>query len=120
MRAFTGQLVLVGTARCEGFSNRVAKGARCAMICVCDCDRLEYLGLMEEYLTHDGLDAGRLLDETLGRQGWSDITIKACLPLADQADGWESELEVLIDTAKLLGLAHMVFEPDCDRPKVLH
>ena len=120
MCVFTGQLVLVGTALSEGFSPRFAKGARYAMLCVCDCDRLTELGLMDDYVAHDGLDAGRLLDETFGSQGWSDITIKACLPLADRPEGWVSELEILIDTAKLLGVAHMVFEPDGDRPKVLH
>jgi hypothetical protein len=120
MCVFTGQLVLVGTALSEGYSHRFTKGARYAMLCICDCDRLTELGLMDDYVAHDGLDAGRLLDETFGSQGWSDITIKACLPLADRPDGWVSELEILIDTAKLLGVAHMVFEPDADRPKILH
>ena len=90
------------------------------MICVCDCDTLADLGLMDLYETEDGLDAGRLLDETLGQSGWTDITVKACLPVADKADGWEPELLALIGTARRIGYAHMVFEPESDRPAVLH
>jgi len=120
MSTFSGQIILVGTAVCEGYNHKVAKGARCAMLCVCDCDRMEGMGLLELYETEDGLDAGRLLDETLGRHGWCDIKIRACLPVAEKPDGWEPELEALIGAAKRLGVAHMVFEPQSDRPKVLH
>ena len=120
MSAFSGQIILVGTAVSEGFDARVAKGARCAMIAVCDCDRLADLNLMDDYETEIGLDAGRLLDETLGRCGWTDITVKACLPVADKPDGWEPELQALIGAARKLGIAHMVFEPESDRPARLH
>jgi hypothetical protein len=78
------------------------------------------MGLLELYETGDGLDAGRLLDETLGRHGWCDITITVCLPVTEKPGGWEPEVEALIGAAKLLGIAHMVFEPQSDRPNVLH
>ena len=120
MSAFSGQLILVGTAICDGFNPKVAKGARCAMICVCDCDTLIDLGQMSDYETQDGFDAGRMLDETLGQCGWSDITVRACLPVADKLDGWEPELAALIITARKLGVAHMVFEPQAEQPRVLH
>jgi hypothetical protein len=120
MSAFMGQIILVGTAVCEGFDARVAKGARCAMICVCDCDTMAQMGQMADYETDDGLDAGRLLDETLGQCGWTDIKVRACLPVADKPDGWEPELAALIITARKLGIAHMVFEPQAEQPRVLH
>ena len=120
MSAFTGQLILVGTAVCEGFNARVAKGARCAMICVCDCDTLAHLGQMDDYETDDGLDAGRMLDETLGQCGWTDITVRACLPFPDALLGWEPEIAALIVTARKVGIAHMVFESDAKPPRILH
>jgi hypothetical protein len=120
MTTFSGQIILVGSAVCEGFDARVAKGARCAMICVCDCDTLSQLGQMAHYQTRDGLDAGLMLHETLGQCGWTDIKVRACLPVADKADGWEPELEALIITARKLGIAHMVFEPEASPPRVLH
>jgi hypothetical protein len=120
MSAFSGQIILVGTAVCEGFDARVAKGARCAMICVCDCDTMAHLGKISLYETKDGLDAGRLLDETLGQCGWTDIRVSACLPVSEKTEGWEPELEALIVTASKLGIAHMVFEPEAQRPTRLH
>jgi hypothetical protein len=120
MSSFSGQIILVGTAVSEGFDSRVVKGSRCAMICVFDCDTLVDLGQMDDYETDDGLDAGKLLDETLGQSGWTDIKVRACLPVADKAEGWEPELAALIITAKKLGVAHMVFEPESERPARLH
>jgi hypothetical protein len=120
MSAFSGQIILVGTAVCEGFDARVAKGARCPMICVCDCDTLIALGKMADYETEVGFNAGLMLDETLGRSGWSEITVRACVPVADKDDGWEPEVAALILTARTLGIAHMVFEPQSVRPSVLH
>ncbi|GBF58712.1 hypothetical protein PbB2_02400 [Candidatus Phycosocius bacilliformis] len=120
MSIFSGQIILVGTAVCEGFNHKVAKGARCAMLCVCDCDRMEAQGRLAFYETEDGLDAGKLLDETLGQYGWGDIRIKACLPVSDKPEGWEPELEALIGAARRLGVAHMVFEPQSERPTLVH
>lgn len=120
MGTFSGQIILVGTAICEGFDARVAKGARCAMICVCDCDTLTDLGQMDYYETDDGFDAGRMLDETLGQCGWTDIKVNACLPVAEKIGGWEPELAALIITARKLGVAHMVFETDAKAPGQLH
>ena len=120
MSAFSGQIILVGTAVCEGFDARVAKGARCAMICVFDCDTLTDLGRMEDYELDGGLDAGRMLDSTLGQSGWTDITIRACLPVAEKPEGWEPELAALIITARKIGIAHMVFEPEAEAPRILH
>jgi hypothetical protein len=120
MSNFSGQIILVGSAVSEGFDARVAKGARCAMIFVCDCDTLKDLGQIDDYETDEGLDAGRMLDETLGQCGWTDIKIRACLPVAEQLDGWEPELAALIITARKLGIAHMVFEPEAQPPRVLH
>jgi hypothetical protein len=120
MTAFSGQIILVGTAVSEGFDARVAKGARCAMICVCDCDTLNHMGRMLDFETDDGLDAGLMLDQTLGQCGWTDIKIRACLPVADKPEGWEPELAALILTARKLGIAHMVFEPEAEAPRVLH
>jgi hypothetical protein len=120
MSAFSGQIILVGTAVCEGFDARVAKGARCAMICVFDCDTLSELGQIEDYESDDGFDAGAMLDATLGQCGWTDIKVRACLPVAEKPDGWEPELAALIITARKLGIAHMVFEPEAERPRVLH
>jgi hypothetical protein len=120
MSTISGQIILVGTAVSEGFDTRVAKGARCPMICVCDCDRLNADGRMARYETGEGFDAGLILDETLGRSGWTDIRVRACLPVADKEDGWEPELLALIITARRLGIAHMVFEPDSERPARVH
>jgi hypothetical protein len=120
MSAFSGQIILVGTAVCEGFNHRVAKGARCAMLCVFDCDTLIAMGKMADYETEVGFNAGLMLDETLGQSGWSDITVRACVPLAGKSDGWEPEVAALIHTAKTLGIAHMVFEPQSERPHLLH
>jgi hypothetical protein len=120
MSSFSGQIILVGTAICEGFDARVAKGARCAMICVCDCDTLSVLGQMEEYETEEGFDAGRILDATLGQCGWTNITVSACLPVAEGPEGWEPELAALIITARQRGIAHMVFEADATAPRHLH
>jgi hypothetical protein len=120
MSNFTGQIILVGSAICEGFDARVAKGARCPIICVCDCDTLARLGKMHDYETIDGLDAGALLDQTLGQCGWADIKVRACLPVANLSEGWEPELAALIATARELGTAHLVFEPEAKRPNILH
>lgn len=120
MSAFSGQIFLVGSAVCEGFQPRVARGARCPMISVVDCDRLQALGRMTEWETEDGLDAGALLDATLGRHGWRDIAVSACLPVGGAPDGFEPELLALIRTAAVIGWAHMVFEPACETPPVLH
>ena len=120
MSFFSGQIILVGTAVSEGFDARVAKGARCAMICVCDCDTLTDMGQMRNYEIDNGLDAGRILDETLGQCGWTDIKVRACLPVADKPEGWEPELAALIIAARKLGIAHMVFEPDAEPPRFLH
>ena len=120
MSIFSGQIILVGTAVCEGFDARVAKGARCAMSWVCDCDRLSALGKIEDYETIGGLDAGRMLDESLGQCGWSDIKVTACVPVEGKPGQWEPELAALIATAAQLGLAHMVFEPQSRRPVLMH
>lgn len=119
MTPITGQIVLVGTAVAEGLTAKVAKGARCPMVSVVDCDRMALEGRMERYEADDGIDAGLLLDETLGNFGWTDIRIHACLPVADTSEGWEPELEALIKVAALQGIAHMVFEPG-GTPGVLH
>lgn len=119
MIPITGQIVLVGTAVAEGLTAKVAKGARCPMVSVVDCDRMALEGRMERYEADDGIDAGLLLDETLGNFGWTDIRIHACLPVADTSEGWEPELEALIKVAALQGIAHMVFEPG-GTPGVLH
>jgi hypothetical protein len=120
MSAFTGQIILVGTAVCEGFDGRVAKGARCAMISVFDCDTLSLMGRLDAYESDDGLNAGALLDATLGQSGWSDIIVRNCLPVADLDTGWEPEVAALILTARTLGIAHMIFEPEAEYPHVLH
>ena len=120
MSILSGQIIIVGTAVSEGFDPRVAKGARCAMLCVFDCDTLVDLGQSDDYETDDGFDAGRMLDETLGQSGWTDIKIRAYLPVAEKVDGWEPELEALITAARKLGVAHMVFEPDSKAPHILH
>jgi hypothetical protein len=120
MSAFSGQIILVGTAVCEGFNHRVAKGARCAMICVFDCDTLVAMGKMADYESAVGFNAGLMLDETLGQSGWSDIKVRVCVPVADKTDGWEPEVAALILTARTLGIAHMVFEPQSERPHLLH
>jgi hypothetical protein len=120
MSAFSGQIILVGTAVCEGFDARVAKGARCAMICVFDCDTLASLGKLADYESDMGFHAGKMLDETLGQCGWADIKVRACVPVADKPEGWEPEVAALILTAKALGIAHMVFEPQSERPHLLH
>jgi hypothetical protein len=120
MSAFSGQIIIVGTAVCEGFDSRVAKGARCALICVFDCDTLSLLGQMGLYETDVGFNAGAMLDDTLGQKGWSDIKVRACVPVADLTDGWEPEVEALIASARKLGVAHMLFEPQSERPLRLH
>jgi len=90
------------------------------MISVVDCDELNRKGRLDNYLVDDGLDAGALLDETLGQFGWCDIRVKNVLPIADMKDGWEPEIAALIKTARKLGIAHMVFEPEAERPQILH
>jgi hypothetical protein len=120
MSAFSGQIIIVGTAVCEGFDPRVAKGARCALICVFDCDTLSLMGQMPLYETEVGFNAGAMLDDTLGQNGWGDIKVRACVPVADLADGWEPEVQALITSARKLGVAHMLFEPESERPLRLH
>ncbi|KAF0116676.1 MAG: hypothetical protein FD163_145 [Hyphomonadaceae bacterium] len=117
---FSGQIILIGTVVSEGFNPKVAKGCRCAMISVVDCDELDRNGQFENYLVDEGLDAGALLDATLGQFGWCDIRVKNVLPIAPKNEGWEPEIAALIKTAKKLGIAHMVFEPYSDRPLVVH
>ncbi len=117
---FSGQIILIGTVVCEGFNKQVAKGSRCAMISVVDCDTLAINGELEQYMLDDGLNAGMLLDETLGQNGWSDIKVRNALPIAPTDKGWEPELEALIKTAHDIGIAHMVFEPDCEKPHLIH
>lgn len=116
MRVFSGQIIIVGTAVCEGFDHRVAKGARCALISVIDCDALWDMGRMARYESDIGLNAGAMLDETLGPSGWGDIKVRACVPITDLSDGWEPEVGALMATAKKLGIAHMLFEPASERP----
>jgi hypothetical protein len=111
--------VLVGTAVAKSQMPKVAKGARCPMVSVVDCDRLVLEGQMDRYEADEGFDAGLLLDETLGQYGWTDIRVHACLPVAATNDGWEPELEALITVAALRGIAHMVFEPEAEAT-VLH
>lgn len=120
MSAFSGQIILVGTAICEGFHAKVAKGARCALVCVIDCDTLTNLGLMANYESEMGFNAGAMLGDTLGPCGWSDINVRACVPVADKADGWEPEVSALIQSAKSIGIAHMLFEPSSKAPALLH
>jgi hypothetical protein len=120
MTVFSGQILLFGTAICAGFDPRVAKGARCTMICVCDCDTLEALGQMANYETDGGLDAGRMLDDTLGQTGWNDITISRCLPVADTESGWEPELADLIASARRSGIAHMILEASAKPTRAVH
>ena len=117
---FSGQIILIGTVVSEGFNPKVAKGCRCAMISVVDCDELDRNGQFENYLVDEGLDAGALLDATLGQFGWCDIRVKNVLPIPPKNEGWEPEIAALIKTAKKLGIAHMVFEPESDRPLVVH
>lgn len=117
---FSGQIILIGTVVAEGFHPKVAKGCRCAMISVVDCDNLSQNGRLDNYLLDEGLDAGALLDETLGQFGWRDIRVKSVLPIADKKSGWEPEIAALIKTAHKTGIAHMVFEPEADRPLVLN
>jgi hypothetical protein len=116
---FLGQFILVGTVVCEGYNPRVAKGARCPMISIVDCDELSRTGRLNNYVIDDGLNAGAMLDDTLGQYGWCDISIKSALPIAQKEDGWEPEIAALILTAKKIGIAHMVFEPEA-RPSILH
>ena len=117
--SFSGQIILVGTVIAEGYNPKIAKGSRCAMISVVDCDNLSQSGLLENYLIEDGLDAGALLDETLGQYGWRDIKVKSALPLLDDVNGYEPEVIALIETAAKIGIAHMVFEPSAE-PQLLH
>ena len=116
----SGQIILIGTAVAEIYHPKVAKGCRCAMISVVDCDKLAENGNLEGYMLDDGLNAGALLDATLGQYGWIDIRVRNALPIADKSDGWEPEVEALIKTAKKLRVAHMLFEPESERPLVLH
>jgi hypothetical protein len=120
MSAFSGQIFLVGTVVCGGVVARVARGARCPMISVVDCDRLKAMGQMDQWETEDGLNAGALLDATLGRHGWTDIAVRACLPVEGAFEAFEPELQALVRTAATIGWAHMVFEPACEAPTVLH
>jgi hypothetical protein len=46
--------------------------------------------------------------------------VKNVLPIAPKNEGWEPEIAALIKTAKKLGIAHMVFEPESERPLVVH
>lgn len=117
---FSGQIILIGTVLSEGFNPKVAKGCRCAMISVVDCDELGRNGQLEDYLVDEGLDAGALLDATLGQFGWCDIRVKNVLPLKPKNHGWEPEIAALIETAKKIGIAHIVFEPEAERPSVVH
>ncbi len=117
--SFSGQIILIGTVVAEGYNPKVAKGSRCAMISVVDCDNLSQQGLLDNYILDDGLDAGLLLDETLGQFGWRDIRVKNALPLSDDIEGYEPEVIALIKTAAKIGVAHMVFEPSAE-PQLLH
>ncbi len=117
--SFSGQIILIGTVVAEGYNSKVAKGSRCAMISVVDCDNLSQSGLLDNYILDDGLDAGALLDETLGQFGWCDINVKSALPLLDDIAGYEPEVIALIKTAAKIGVAHMVFEPSAE-PQLLH
>ncbi len=116
---FLGQFILVGSVVSEGFNAKVAKGARCAMISVVDCDELSRTGRLENYIIDDGLNAGAILDDTLGQFGWRDIKVKTALPIAPKNEGWEPEIAALIETAKKIGIAHMVFEPEA-KPTLVH
>lgn len=89
------------------------------MISVVDCDNLSQKGLLDNYILDDGLDAGALLDNTLGQYGWSDIKVKNALPLTSDLNGYEPEVVALIKTARKIGVAHMVFEPS-QRPQLLN
>ena len=119
MEQVTGQMVLIGTAVCRRSSGTIAKGARCPLISVVDCERLALDGGDQPYLRQDGFDAGQLLGDTLADAGWSDVTIHTCIPVADKIDGWEPELEALIRTAGTVGFAHMVLEPEAEAT-ILH
>ena len=118
--SISGQIILIGTAVAEIYHPKVAKGSRCAMISVVDCDKLAESGHLDGYILDDGLNAGALLDATLGQYGWVDIRVRNALPIADKNDGWEPEVEALIKTAKQIGVAHMLFEPESERPMVVH
>jgi hypothetical protein len=43
-----------------------------------------------------------------------------CVPVEGRPDNWEPELAALINSAKTLGVAHMLFEPQSVRPSLLH
>lgn len=120
MSAFSGQILLVGTVVSQGFDPGVAKGARCPVITVVDCDCLNRQGRLAAYENEEGLNAGAFLDDTLGRRGWCDITVSACLPVEGEPEGWEPELKALLRTASIVGFAHMVFEPASQAGRLLH
>lgn len=117
--SFLGQFILVGTVVCEGYNPRVAKGAKCPMISIVDCDELSRTGRLETYIIDEGLNAGAILDDTLGQFGWCNIHVKSALPIAPKDKGWEPEIAALIKTAKKIGIAHMVFEPEA-KPTLIH
>ncbi len=116
---FSGQFILIGTVVCDSLNDKVAFGAKCPMISIVDCDELSRSGRLENYVLNDGLNAGAILDDTLTQFGWRDIIVKNALPIAPKDDGWEPEIAALIETAKRIGIAHMVFEPEA-RAGVLH
>lgn len=117
--SFLGQFILIGTVVSEGYNPKVAKGAKCAMISVVDCDELSRTGRLNNYIIDDGLNAGAMLDDTLSQFGWCNINVKSALPIAPKQDGWEPEIAALIETAKKIGIAHMVFEPEA-KPTLVH
>lgn len=118
--AFSGQFILIGTVVSEGYNPKVAKGSTCAMISIVDCDELYRKGTLDNYIIDDGFDAGAILDDTLGQFGWVNIKVKSALPIAQKEDGWEPEIAALIKTARTLGVAHMVFEPEAEAPELVH
>lgn len=118
--SFSGQFILIGTVVAQTYHPKVAKGCKCAMITIVDCDVLAKNGHLKNYIIEDGLDAGTLLDQTLGQYGWCEIEVKNALPLAPKNEGWEPEIEALRKTASKIGIAHMVFEAECEKPSTLH
>lgn len=116
----SGQIILIGTVVAENYHPKVAKGCKCAMISVVDCDKLAETGHLYDYMLDEGLNAGALLDATLGQYGWIDIKVRNALPIANKDDGWEPEVAALIKAARKIGVAHMVFEPENERPLVVH
>ena len=116
----SGQIILIGTVVAEIYHPKVAKGCKCAMISVVDCDTLAESGNLYDYMIDDGLNAGALLDATLGQFGWCNINVRNALPIAEKSEGWEPEVAALIKTARKIGIAHMVFEPENEHPTVVH